>query len=168
LAAPALSPRIRVAALIPAGDDVILVRHVKDGETYHLLPGGGVEAGETLADALSREVLEETGLSCEIVAPLFISDSIAPDGSRHVVQITFLATRARGEVTGTPSDPRVEAVCTLPFSELMGLDLRPPMAAQILEARTGGFLGPARYLGPLWSHDMGGNTGTGAAPATDR
>jgi ADP-ribose pyrophosphatase YjhB (NUDIX family) len=168
LAVPAPSPRIRVAALIPRGDGIVLVRHAKDGLTYHLLPGGGVEAGETLTEALTREVLEETGIECEPVAPMFINDSIAPDASRHVIQITFLVRPTGGGVTNAPVDPRVEAACCVPLSELRGLDLRPPMAAQILEAAAAGFAGPARYLGPMWSDSTAGNTGTGASPETDR
>ena len=151
LAAPASSPRVRVAAVIPSGDGLVLVRHEKDGESYYLLPGGGVEPGETLAAALSREVTEETGLACELVAPLFVNDSIAPDGARHMIQLTFLARPTGGAITTSPADPRVASVRTVAFSDLAALDLRPPMGEQLLEAAANGYSGCARYLGSLWS-----------------
>lgn len=140
-----------MAAVIPSGEGLLLVRHEKDGESYYLLPGGGVEPGETLSAALTREVGEETGLTCELVAPLFINDSIAPDGTRHVVQLTFLARPTGGALTESPADPRVTGVRPTLLSEIADLDLRPPMGEQLLEAAANGYAGCARYLGPLWS-----------------
>ncbi len=156
LAAQGSSPRIRVAAVIPHGEGILVVRHRKDGRTYHLLPGGGVEFGETLSQALKREVLEETGLTCEPLRPLFINDSIAPDGSRHVVQVTFLVRPTGGDLGAADADPRVEAAERVTFDELAHLDLRPAMAGQIIEAAASGYSDGARYLGPLWAeHDHG-------------
>jgi ADP-ribose pyrophosphatase YjhB (NUDIX family) len=164
LEAPVSNPRIRVAAVIPDEEGLVLVRHRKNGEIYDLLPGGGVEPGETLEAALKREVLEETGLTCDVGHPLFINDSIAPDGSRHVVQITFLATRTGGEIDMDPSDERVLAAHFVPVSLLAYLDLRPPMAQQLLAAATTGYPATTRYLGALWTDDASGITETEQHP----
>jgi 8-oxo-dGTP diphosphatase len=153
LAAPGADPRIRVAAVIMIDGMLVTVRHRKGDSVYHLLPGGGVEPGESLGDALAREVLEETGLSCEIVKPLFISDTLDPSGriKRHIVNITFLARYTGGTITDTPLDDRIEAVELIDPSTLPDLDLRPPMAAELLAALEDGFGTCAVYLGALWT-----------------
>jgi 8-oxo-dGTP diphosphatase len=151
---------VRVAAVIPYEGGLLTVRHVKDGVSYHLLPGGGVEAGETIGASLVREVREETGVECELVGPLFINDSIAPDATRHVIQLTFLARAVGGAVTSEPDDHRVAAVEVVALDALEALDLRPPMATELVRSAATGFTDRARYLGPLWSEHEGGTTET--------
>ena len=58
----ATEPRIRVSALLLWRDRILLCRHEKPGKEYWLLPGGGVNSGESLVDALRRELSEEVGL----------------------------------------------------------------------------------------------------------
>ena len=144
-------PRVRVAAIIVIEDKLVVVQQRRTGEPYYLLPGGGVDAGETLDGALRREVLEETGLQCTLVRPLFISDTIEPGGTRHVVNITFLTEVTGGTLLVTPADSSIEAVEMIDPASLVDVDLRPPMAREILDASIAGFEVPARYLGSLWT-----------------
>jgi len=148
-------PRVRVAAVIVVGGKILLVRQRRTGEPYYLLPGGGVDAGETLAEALRREVFEETGLECTPVRPLFISDTIEPGGSRHVVNLTFLAAVTGGEILSGSRDSSIEGIDLVEPSALAELDLRPPMARELLEASLSDFDVPAVYLGSLWTPEEG-------------
>lgn len=95
-------PRQRVAAyaLITRGDDVLLTRISALG--HHAgawtLPGGGVDHGESPADAVVREVAEETGLSCSVGQILLVHDThfrgTAPTGRDedfHGIHLVFSA-----------------------------------------------------------------------------
>lgn len=63
--------RERVAAravLVDDNNQVYLLNVSKHG--YHKLPGGGVDAGEEIKQALERELMEEVGCKAEIIAEL--------------------------------------------------------------------------------------------------
>jgi 8-oxo-dGTP diphosphatase len=128
---------------------VVLVRHRAGSSAYYLLPGGGVGYRETLEQALIREVDEETGLQAKIGRPVLINDTIDPNGPRHVVNITFLASVVGGELTKSPGDPRVESAELFDVAALRGLDLRPPLA-EAITAIIEGTDSSAHYLGSLF------------------
>jgi len=58
------------------------------------LPGGGIEPGESMLEALRREVREETGLEITEIRPLFFKDGqhakLFPDGSSREIYMIFL------------------------------------------------------------------------------
>jgi 8-oxo-dGTP diphosphatase len=143
-------PRVRVAAFMVLDGKVVLVRHRAGDAVYHLLPGGGVSWGETLQDALLREIAEETGLAARIGRLLYVNDTIDPNGRRHVVNITFEATVVGGAITTCPADPRVEAVDLVLPHKLTALDLRPPMAAALIDSLASD-VPDSRYLGSLFA-----------------
>jgi 8-oxo-dGTP diphosphatase len=53
-------------------------------------PGGAVEFGEKLRDALRREIFEEFGVQIEVGEMLDVSDHILPEESQHWVSPTFI------------------------------------------------------------------------------
>ena len=60
-------------------------------------PGGSVEFGETLADALRREIQEEYGIWITVGELLDVVDHILPAEGQHWVSPTYLCTVAEGE-----------------------------------------------------------------------
>lgn len=140
------APRIRVAALTIIDGRVLTVRHAARGTEYHLLPGGGVEWGESLPDALVREVEEETGLLVSVGRLIFLSDTISPDGRRHIVHVTFACDVTGGEIRIPRDDYRIVGVDLVDPAELTTMDLRPPIADEVL-GFTRGELPDSPYLG---------------------
>ena len=57
----------RANALVVRGKRVLMVKHRVDGEEYWILPGGGVEDGETPEQAAVRELKEECGITGRVL-----------------------------------------------------------------------------------------------------
>jgi len=58
----------RAAAIIIKENSIALIQRQREGRTYHVFPGGGIEVGETPEQAVVREVLEELGLEVNVAA----------------------------------------------------------------------------------------------------
>jgi ADP-ribose pyrophosphatase YjhB (NUDIX family) len=147
-------PRIRVSAVLRWEDRILLCRHEKPGKgEYWLLPGGGVNSGESLTDALHRELSEECGIHDElpVEGPVALVDSISPERGhpKHVVHIIFA-----GDLTGrsleavTSQDAAVRGHRLFDTNELDGVIVHPPIQRFLRRWEPGD---PAVYLGALWA-----------------
>jgi 8-oxo-dGTP diphosphatase len=116
-------PFLAVSAAIYRDGRILLVRRARaPGRDLFSLPGGVVEAGETLAEAVTREVLEETGLTVEPVRLAGHREVIVRDADgrveRHFVILAFACRWHAGEAA--PSEEVAEARWVKP-DELAGL-----------------------------------------------
>ena len=100
-----MSVRLAVRAVIVQAGRLLLV-NAYPGEESDLwcVPGGGVEAGASLADNLRREVFEETGLEVEPAALLAISEFHDPEVGFHQVDLIYRA-RLLCDATPVLADP---------------------------------------------------------------
>lgn len=87
--------QVRVTGILIEDEKVLLVKQKVANRDWSL-PGGRVENGETLEEAMIREMREETGLEVKIKKLLYVCDK--PDASPSLLHITFLLERIEGEI----------------------------------------------------------------------
>jgi 8-oxo-dGTP diphosphatase len=116
-------PFLAVSAAIVRDGKVLVVRRARNPAlNLYTLPGGVVEVGETLTDAVAREVREETSLEVEPVALAGHREAIVRDRDgkieRHFVILCFAARWRAGEPV---LNEELDDARWLPPAELSGL-----------------------------------------------
>lgn len=112
------------AAIFDEGGRVLLTKRTDNGQWC--LPGGGMEAGESVAEACEREVREETGLSVRVKRLVGVYShpnqlAVYPDGNKaHIVVLHFEAEILGGE-PGLSDETTDYGYFTL--KEVNGLDM---------------------------------------------
>lgn len=121
-------PQIAVGAIVVHDDALLMVQRSNDpGKGLWSLPGGRVETGEFLADAVRREVREETGLEVEVGELAGILE--VPGDDLHYVILDYhaivvgsaepTADGDAGDVRWVPLDQVAHMECTPRFVETM-------------------------------------------------
>jgi ADP-ribose pyrophosphatase YjhB (NUDIX family) len=112
-----------VGALIIDKDRILLVERGREPlKGYWSIPGGAVETGERLEDALRREVREETGLEVEVVHLVEVFERIMKkeDGGveYHYILIDYICRPAGGVLQASDDASRAEWFTELEVSAL--------------------------------------------------
>lgn len=129
---------VRAAAVVMYKNKLLLVKHRKGNEEYWVLPGGHVEAGETVLQAAYRELDEELGIRPEITKVLFFDEVIVKKRKKHVVDIVYLSVARAQKFNLNIAEAVVDAKYFL-FSELRTIDLRPPVASMLIKLKKENF-----------------------------
>lgn len=137
---------MRVTGIVIEDGRLLLLNQDTDTGRSWSLPGGKLEDGEALAEALVREMKEETGLDVEPGRLLYVCDHLPGNGT-HVVHVTFEARRVGGTVgdiaAGADTTP-IRGVEFVSFSKLSALGF----SDRFTELVAAGFPGVGSYMGP--------------------
>lgn len=102
------NPKLTVDGIIINNDKILLIKRKNDPfKDKWALPGGYVEYGETVENAVVREIHEETNLSVEIKELLGVYSSPDRDPRGHTVTIAFILDVKGGDIKG--GDDAVDA-----------------------------------------------------------
>ena len=136
------SIRVGVSAVIIRTDALLLVEFNDSASGRHYnLPGGGVEPGESLYQALQREVMEEASIHVEVQRLLLVWEYVPAlynyrYGDRQKLTLCFrcqLAPNAEPSMPAVP-DPNQTGVCWLSLADLSRVRLLPHIADRLLAA----------------------------------
>jgi 8-oxo-dGTP diphosphatase len=114
-------PVLAVGAVVVNTGRLLMVRRGKEpGKGLWSIPGGRVERGEYLADAVRREVKEETGVDVEVDR---LAGILEVPGDEHYVILDFVA-HARGDADPTGGHDADDARW-VPFADIEKLECTP-------------------------------------------
>ena len=131
------APRVGVGAVVIDGGRVLLVERGSEPLRGHWsLPGGLVEVGESLTDAVAREVYEETGLMVEPLGLIELLNRIHREGERvryHYVIADYLCRVTGGELRAGSDAAEVRWVERAEWNSHSALNLD-PITVRVIEA----------------------------------
>jgi 8-oxo-dGTP pyrophosphatase MutT (NUDIX family) len=107
---------VRVYGILERGDEVLLSDEIKGGTKMTKFPGGGLEFGEGLADAVIREYQEELGIAVEVKEFLYINDFLQVSAFNKDDQLLSVYYKVN-QVCTTPIE-----TFNLPFEQLNAED----------------------------------------------
>ena len=153
--------RVRVGALVFDDPDapgaVLLAEHAGlwSDEPFWTPPGGGVEFGEGLADALRREVREETGVDVEVGPVRYVLDLVRPPLHAVSFYLQCRASRPALDAARLGTDPELgeddqilQRLRLVPFGDLGDMVVYPePFASRLARDACAGFPEGTAYLG---------------------
>lgn len=134
--------RIRIAArgVVVRDEKILLVEYRGNEPLHYNLPGGGVEYGETLQQAVQRELVEETCVSCEVQDLLFVYEHMTvTHDDKHSVNFFFRCQIADDANPCMPAKPDIydhvyqSAIVWFPLSEFADAPLYPHVNQHILD-----------------------------------
>lgn len=150
-------PRVRVSGMIWHDNKLLFVQQGRPRHPRWMLPGGGVDPGESLTAALARELREELGCAQVAVAePCALVESIAPEShasGRHLIHVVFRVDVPRPEEIATGrgvdvEDRAVQEIRWVGRDEILKLALHPPIGGYLKAYSPGGDF---QYFGSLWA-----------------
>ena len=107
---------IRLEGIIIKDYQILLGKHIKNTNKYWVLPGGHLEFGENLSDALLREMNEELNINLvEEIKHSYLNEYVDKEKNRHVINIGYKLSIPPEEFKNIKLNTNEEALSDIRF-----------------------------------------------------
>lgn len=151
---------VRAVGIVMRDDKILLIHRVRDGKEFHVFPGGGLDSGETIQQAIVRELAEETNQTVAVDHILYHLDFI-DDSDQYFGLCHWLGgaeVRLNGEEAERQNVDNQYHPLWVPIADIANLTLYPTIVKEWLlddlkTIREGGK--PFRHLRSVFTRPHG-------------
>lgn len=149
-----------VLAIIRQGDHILMVQQYDGPQQapYWVLPGGLVEPGELVNEALVREVREESGIAVTGIGHLaYITQIDRPSYNRHTTVFVFEVANWHGTLGHNDPDNEIVDVAFVPLAEAI-IRLQNPILWRGMAGSVAAYLSGQAAAGTVWCYRQHNDT----------
>lgn len=123
--------KVRPSAIIVENNHILLLRYQYGNNDVFALPGGNPDCGETLTQALARELNEELGIDVEITEDAFHGEVILSERTEDVLHCVFFAQIIGGIPILNANETTALEIAWKPIQSLTTLNLYPNVGENV-------------------------------------
>ncbi len=139
--------KIRPAILIIENEKILTMQYNYGGQDVYNLPGGNLEFGEHLADALAREMVEEMGIKVSVGELIMVGEVHNAEQKKQTFHFIFAGKIIEGTPVLNPKETSALAIKWLNISKLSTVNLYPNISDKLLQYSAGNL--ENKYIGKI-------------------
>ena len=138
---------VRPAILIIENQSILTMKYQYGGQDVYNLPGGNLELGEYLSEALAREMQEELGIEVTVGELIAVGEVFVKEKNKQTLHLLFSGEIKSGTPILNPKETSALAIRWLPIDELNSVNLYPNIAPTIQDYLAGNLSN--KYIGKI-------------------
>jgi 8-oxo-dGTP diphosphatase len=139
--------KIRPAILIIENEKILTMQYNYGGQDIYNLPGGNLEFGEHLSDALAREMVEEMGIKVSVGELILVGEVHNLEQKKQTFHFIFAGKIIAGKPVLNPKETSAIAIKWMNINELSTINLYPNISEKLTEYLAGNL--ENKYIGKI-------------------